>query len=271
MTDSVHEAFKNRDREASIAAHQRRRAHGHSHGHSHSHSEKHANSGEYLKEMVLGGTDGIVTTFAVVAGVEGAGLAAGVILILGIANILADGLSMAVGNYLGSKSEQDFYNSERAREKWEIENVPEHERDEIRQIYATKGFEGELLEQVVSKITENKERWLDVMMLEELQMIDERQNPLRSAITTFVAFIGFGTIPLLAYITALVFQFSTDSLFGYCITLTGLALFLVGVLRSRFTHHNWLLSGLEILCLGGAAGAVSYFVGEMLQGLASVN
>jgi VIT1/CCC1 family predicted Fe2+/Mn2+ transporter len=268
MSDSVHEAFKSRDASASRAAHKARRGHGHSH--SHSHNEKHTNSGEYLKEMVLGGTDGIVTTFAVVAGVEGANLAAGVILVLGIANILADGLSMAIGNYLGSKAEQDFYDNERAREGWEIDNVPEHEKDEIREIYAAKGFEGELLEQVVAKITENKERWLDVMMLEELKMIDERQNPLLSALTTFVAFLGFGAIPLLAYIGAMFFRINSDNLFGYCVTLTGIALFMVGVLRSRFTHRSWFKSGLEILTLGGAAGGVSYLVGEMLQGLASM-
>ncbi len=102
--------------------------------------------GRYIGDMVYGGIDGIVTTFAVVSGVAGAALSTGIVLILGFANLFADGLSMAVGNYLGTKSEVDYKRRERYREEWEIENLPDEERTEIRQIYKRKGFTGELLE-----------------------------------------------------------------------------------------------------------------------------
>ena len=96
--------------------------------------------GGYLRDFVYGANDGIITTFAVVAGVAGANLSASVVLILGFANLLADGFSMAMSNYLGEKSNRDFVATERGREEWEVERLPEEEREEIRKIYRAKGF-----------------------------------------------------------------------------------------------------------------------------------
>ena len=250
------EAFRSRSVEASQQAH---------HQHHAQHCERHGGSGAYLGEMVLGGIDGIVTTFAVVAGVEGAQLSVGVILILGIANLLADGFSMAVGNYLGTKSEQDFAQSEREREEWEVENVPEHEAEEIREIYAAKGFTGELLDQVVAHTTANKKLWVDTMMREELGLIEDRQNPYLVGLVTFVSFLSFGSVPLLLYVIRYLQGGDNAGLVPYVAAMTGIALFLVGVLRSRFTHRPWLRSGLEILVVGGSAGALSYVVGVILR------
>lgn len=256
----VRTAYAKGDSQASAAAHK--------HKHQHSHHEHHNPSAEYLADFVLGGIDGIITTFAVVAGVVGANLSSGVIIILGLANLLADGLSMAIGNYLGAKSEADYYSKERVREEWEIKHVPEHEREEIRDIYRAKGFEGELLDRVVEHITSNPQLWIDTMMRDELNIIEDRKNPVLVGLVTLLAFIGFGSIPLIVYFYAYLQSVpASDSFFVWCLISTGLALFGVGAARSKFTLQSWIRSGLEILLLGGAAGTVAYYVGVALKGL----
>lgn len=121
-----------------------------------------------MADAALGATDGIVTTFAVVAGATGAYLSPGIVLIMGFANLLADGFSMAVGNYLAARSQQEYWVEEREREAWEVEQLPAAEQEEIRRLYRRKGFEGEVLESIVKTITGDKQRWLDEMMREEL-------------------------------------------------------------------------------------------------------
>src|SRR5690554_1042763 len=144
--------------------------------------------GIYLKDFIYGAVDGAVTTFAIVAGVAGAGLSASVIIILGIANLVADGFSMAVGNYLGTRAENELRDKARQRELDEIDKYPAGEREEIRQIYARKGFDGELLEQVVEVITSERERWADVMLQEEYGMALNDHNAIRGGLATFAAF-----------------------------------------------------------------------------------
>lgn len=255
MSENIHSAYRERDAKKSASAHASR-------GH-----ERHPTQGEYLSDFVLGGTDGIITTFAVVAGVAGAELSTGLVLVLGAANLLADGLSMAAGNYLGATSEREYYRRERAREEWEVENVPDHEVDEIREIYQQKGFRGELLEKIVSHITADKKLWVDTMMREELGIIEDRKRPLLAASATFAAFIVFGAVPLLVYLLAWVSGGGSGGLFPYCVAMTGVALFIVGALRSSFTERGRFRSGVEILIVGGLAGAISFGVGALLKGI----
>jgi vacuolar iron transporter family protein len=117
-----------------------------------------------IEEFVYGATDGAVTTFAVVAGVVGAALSPSIILILGFANLFADGFSMAVGNYLGAKSQKEFIEKKRRREEWEIDNLVEQEKQEIKDIYTQKGFKAELLNEIVNVITARRKVWIDTMM-----------------------------------------------------------------------------------------------------------
>ena len=152
----------------------------------------------YLGDFVLGAVDGTVTTFAIVAGVVGAAQPNAVALVLGIANLLADGFSMAVGNYLSTKSERQIVDEVREREREHIEHVPEGEREEIRQIFASKGFEGDLLERIVDTITEDHGRWIDTMITEEHGLPLETPSPLRAGLVTFAAFVIAGFVPLCA-------------------------------------------------------------------------
>ena len=131
-----------------------------------------------IEDFVYGATDGAVTTFAVVAGVVGAALSPSIILILGFANLFADGFSMAIGNYLGSKSQKEYMEKERRREEWEIDNLVEQEKQEIRDIYTKKGFKAELLDEIVNVITSRRKVWVDTMMREELGLIEDKKQPL---------------------------------------------------------------------------------------------
>lgn len=137
----------------------------------HSRGINHFFNKDYIGEFVYGGIDGIITTFAVVAGAEGASLGISVVIILGVANLIADGFSMSVGNFFSTKTEIDTYHRHRQTEYWEVENLREAEVEEIRQIYRAKGFQGTLLEQVVEVITADKDVWVDTMMKEELEMV----------------------------------------------------------------------------------------------------
>jgi VIT1/CCC1 family predicted Fe2+/Mn2+ transporter len=217
-----------------------------------------------LGEFVYGGIDGSVTTFAVVAGSAGAHLDSSVIIILGFANLIADGFAMSVGSYLSSKTEKENFERHKSIEYWEIDNVPELEREEIREIYAAKGFEGQLLEQVVEKITEDKDRWVDVMMKEELEMSKETKSPFQIGLYTFISFIIMGFIPLIIYIWDHALG-SRLPLFSTSAFLTGLGFIFIGYLKSVFNHTSPIKSIAETLLLGGAAAVLSYYVGSFLE------
>ena len=222
---------------------------------------------EYVGEFVYGGIDGSVTTFAVVAGAAGASLDASIVIILGMANLIADGFSMSVGSYLSNKSEKDNYEKHKKIEYWEVENIPEAEKEEIRIIYKEKGFEGELLERVVEVITANKDRWVDVMMKDELEMIPVSKPPIWMAIVTFVSFNLVGFIPLSVYLSNYLFGIPSSNVFFTSCLLTTIAFVIIGWLKAHVTQTNIFKAVLETLFLGGLAALLAYFVGDVLEGM----
>ncbi len=219
---------------------------------------------EYLGEFVYGGIDGSVTTFAVVAGAAGAHLESSVIIILGFANLIADGFAMSVGSYLSTKSEKQNYEKHKKIEYWEVENIPDAERQEIREIYQSIGFEGKLLDDVVDVITADKDRWVDTMMKHELEMQEETKSPFAMGFVTFISFIILGLIPLTVYVWDFVNPIDIQHFLVSSI-LTGLAFLSIGLLKGYVTHTNKLRSTLETLLLGGAAAVLAYFVGSLLE------
>jgi len=220
----------------------------------------------YLREFVYGGIDGAVTTFAVVAGAVGADLDASIIIILGFANLLADGFSMSVGAYLSAKSEKENYNKHRNIEYWEVENIPDKERQEIVEIYQAKGFEGELLEKVVDVIVSDKDRWVNEMMKDELNMMEDSKSPFKIGLATLASFILIGLIPLIVYVYDLIWKTDID-LFFWTSLFMGLAFLVVGWLKSFVNQTNTLKSISETLLLGFLAALVAYFVGDFLESL----
>lgn len=223
----------------------------------------------YLRDAVYGAIDGTVTTFAVVAGAQGAGLSAGIVLVLGLANLLADGFSMAVSNYLGSRAETQQRRRIRREEERQVDLVPEGEREEIRQIYAEKGFAGADLERVVEVITSDRERWVDTMLREEHGLPPDGRSAARASLWTFVAFIAVGTFPLISFLIELVVPLPGDA-FTWSVGLAALAFVGTGVAKGVAVGVGWLGAGLETLLLGGGAATLAFVIGHLLRGLVDV-
>ncbi|OGD49565.1 hypothetical protein A3B59_03395 [Candidatus Beckwithbacteria bacterium RIFCSPLOWO2_01_FULL_49_47] len=216
-----------------------------------------------MRDVVYGANDGIVTTFAVVAGVAGARLSPAIVLILGFANLLADGLAMAIGNYLGTKSELEYIKRERKMEEWEVDHLPDLEKKEVEAIMAKKGFKGQDLKKAVAIITADKKVWVDCMMVEELGLIAEDDaSPVKNGLATFIAFSVAGLFPLLPYVFA---RLSPLSPFDLSIIFTALALFTVGSLRTLVTRRHPLRSGIEMLLVGAIAALAAYLVGYFID------
>ena len=222
----------------------------------------------YLRDFVYGAIDGTVTTFAVIAGVAGAGLSSSIVIILGMANLLADGFSMAVSNYLATRTDQQMRERARKMEEHHIAAFPEGEREEIRQIFEAKGFTGEDLERAVTIVTSDLDRWVDTMLQEELGLSLQGPSALRAAAATFIAFFVVGLVPLLAFLVEMLTGLPIQEPFVWSSALTGIAFFVVGALRGRFVAKRWPIAGLETLLIGGSAAALAYGVGVLLKGLA---
>lgn len=220
-----------------------------------------------VENFVYGAIDGAVTTFAIVTGVVGASLAPSIIIILGFANLLADGFSMAIGNYLAVKTQNDFIQRERKREEWEIDNRIEEERQEIREIYSKKGFKDELLDDIVRIITSRRKVWVDTMMREELGLIEGKNSPVVSAVNTFVGFNAIGIIPLIPFIVVYLTgsNLIISNAFFYSVLATASSFFLIGSIRGKVVRKPMMISGFNTLLIGGVAAAVSYCIGYVLS------
>ena len=222
---------------------------------------------EYIAEFVYGGIDGVITTFAVVAGSAGAELAVPIVLILGFANLIADGFAMSVGSYFSAKSENESYDKHKAVEYWEIENLREKEVEEIREIYEAKGFEGDLLKQVVDVITSDDEVWVDTMMKEELEIMKDDRPPWKRGLVTFLAFNLVGFIPLSIYALTGFVDASSSDLFMLSSFSTAVALAFIGALKGYVTEQSRIKGILETVFLGGIAAIIAFFVGDILEKL----
>lgn len=223
----------------------------------------------YLADAVYGAIDGTVTTFAVVSGVAGANLASDIVIILGLANLVGDGFSMAASNFIGTRVDQQLNSKARAIEHHHIDTYPEGEREEIRQIYAAKGFSGADLQRAVDIITADRKRWVDTMLTEELGLSLIIRSPFLAATATLIAFMVVGSIPLIAFIVQAISPEMLTNPYTWSSVLTGVAFFSVGAIKSRFVEQAWYWSGLETLTVGGAAAALAYIVGMALGGLAT--
>ena len=217
------------------------------------------NQGAYLKDTIYGAIDGAVTTFAIVAGVAGAGLSHTIILTLGIANILADGFSMAASNYSGTKAQLD----DRARiQKIEQMHIRQHragELEELRQILALRGLRGDVLSSATDLISRDTPKWIELMLTDEYGLTKEQPRPFRAAASTFLAFMAAGSVPLLPFV------FSFDHAFQSSVFATLLTFFVIGSIKSKWSLSPWWRSGLETLGIGATAALIAYGVGGLFH------
>jgi len=231
--------------------------------------EKHAgDAGKYIKSVVYGGLDGIITTFAVVASIAGAGLDVGVVIIMGFASLFADGISMGMGDFLSSKAENEYTTEERKRELWECEHYIEGEVDEMVELYVAKGMQEQDAQQMVGIMSRYRDIFVDTMMVEELGLmaVDPADSPLKNGFVTFGSFLIFGCVPMISYVTAVALNshHETASLnvtFYVACGMTLVTMFLLGCLTSKFSPSKWYVSGMWIMLNGGAAAIVAYLIG----------
>jgi VIT1/CCC1 family predicted Fe2+/Mn2+ transporter len=214
----------------------------------------------YTRDWIYGGIDGAVTTFAIVAGSAGAQLSASVVIILGVANLLADGFSMAASNFSGTKAEHDEWHRLVEVESRHIRLDPEGEREEVRQIMAGNGFEGPDLERAVEVVTANEKRWVETMLVHEYGLALELRSPWRAALATFAAFAVCGLVPLLPYLLR------AEHANMLSMILTGVVFFAIGSAKSMVSTLSWWRSGMETFGIGSAAAIVAFAVGRVLGG-----
>lgn len=223
---------------------------------------------QYLREIVYGGNDGIVTTFAVVAGFAGAqrdpassAVPVVSVLLFGLANLFADALSMGLGSFLSLRADQDVYRSERAKEAHEIAHKPDDEFHETVAILVKKRFSQEDATTLATIYRTNPHYWTDFMMKDELEMTNpENEKPVFVAISTFLSFITFGIIPLLPYLIR-----GSAAIFTQSVSYTIIALLLLGVLRAVVTQRRPLRGIAETLFVGGISSGAAYFVGTFFR------
>lgn len=231
--------------------------------HYHKPEKAHIAYGKNIRDIIFGANDGFVSSLALIAGISAAFAAPKIVIVATVSAAIAGCISMALGAYLSVKSEHEYYQGELSREKREINEDPEQERNEIREIYRQKGFEGDDLEHIVRIISSDKERWVQVMMNEELNLQDVSEvSPIRSALFMGGSFLTTALIPLIPFFFLPVMQ----ALF-LAIILTAIAQFLVGALKTLVTGKNWLSSGIEMVVIGLIAAGLSYFIGTLFSGV----
>lgn len=221
--------------------------------------EQHLNIGSKFRDFILGCQDGLVNVLGIILGIVAATASTKIVLISGLAATFAESISMAAVAYTSMKASRDFYNSERQREIREVRDMPEKEKEEIRKIYFKKGFRGKLLESVVSKITSNKRKWIDIMMEEELNLFQEKMTPTQEALIVGSSAVVGSLIPLIPFAI-----FPVSIAVWYSLAASSIALFLIGLVKSKLGAGSLLKSGIEMAAIGMVAALVGYLIGSVL-------
>lgn len=226
----------------------------------------HLQGGELIRQVTFGMNDGVVSIFALLAGLAGASQSPDTILITLLAASVAGALSMAAGEFISGKSERDYFNHEIEQERLEIKLCPDIEKEEIRHIYRNKGFSGKLLDDVVEQICSDEDRWVREMIIDELGTTDlHHELEIKPSFVIFFAFLFGACFPTLPYLILSKMEVPGRTIFMISTVVTVAGLFSAGALKKFVTGVNWLKSGLEMLAVGMFAYAVSYVVGTLFN------
>lgn len=215
-------------------------------------------SPSYLRDWIYGGIDGAVTTFAVVSGAAGAGLSPRIVVVLGLANLLADGFSMAASNFAGTTAEREEVAHAEAIERRHVRDEPEGERREVREIFRRKGLTGRNLEDTVNWITGDPDLWLRTMLAEEYGLAPSARSRWRAGLVTFAAFGVCGAVPLLPYLAG------TEAAFPMAALLTAMVFLAIGALKGGWVGGSAWRAAAETFLIGAAASALAYGAGIAL-------
>ncbi len=226
------------------------------------HEEWHSPQGHLIREVVFGANDGLVTLIGFLAGITGSLATTQPIVLASIALIVAGSVSMALGAYLSSKAQREFFEHEIRRERWEIENMPEMETAEVREHYLKMGFSEAETEMIVKRVTSDPQVWLRFMMHEELGIAEERfDNPIRSGLTVGLAYFVASWIPLTPYF----FVDRVPVALSWAIVLAVGSMAIMGFIKARLGGTSFWKSAMEMALLGTAAAIMGY-VGSWVAG-----
>ena len=226
------------------------------------HNEEHFKSSDLVTDIVIGMSDGLTVPFALAAGLSGAVSSTHIIIIAGIAEIAAGSIAMGLGGYLSGKTEQDHYASELKREEWEVDNLPEREKEEVRVIFADMGMSPETQGQIVDEMAKDKAKWVDFMMRYELGL--EKPDPRRarnSALNIGISYIVGGLVPLSAYFFT---DIPLDGL-KWSAVITVVCLFIFGYFKAKVTGQHALSGAVRVMLIGSVAAAAAFFIARLLN------
>ncbi len=232
------------------------------HLHHNDHKENHLRSSDFLRDVVIGMSDGLTVPFALAAGLSGAVHDSGIIVIAGIAEIAAGSIAMGLGGYLSGKTEQDHYTNEVKREHYEVENLRHREIEETKEFFANIGLSKEIQEQATEEIARDKDRWVDFMMKYELGL--EKPDPKRatkSALNIGISYVVGGIIPLSPYI---IISDSYTAL-HYSVIATLICLFIFGYFKSKMTGVNPWWGAIRVTLIGAIAAAAAFGVAKLFS------
>lgn len=254
--DNARKAFLQKNPEAIKRAHTVDAIHNDIH-----HEEAHLKAFN-LPEIILGGQDGLVNVLGVILGVAAATGSNQVVIVAGLAAAFAESISMGAVAYTSKLAEADYYQSEYEREKWEIEHVPEGEREEIRALYENFGFKGKILDEIVKQITSNKDVWLKVMMEQELKLEPiNRKDAVPAAIIVGISAIIGSFIPLLPFFFLTIYPASYIAL-----GISAVTLFVVGFYKAKKTLGRHLIQeGIKMMVIGMVSALVGFFIGSLFK------
>lgn len=229
----------------------------------HLHHEDHLQSSDLLTDIVIGMSDGLTVPFALAAGLSGAVDSTSIIIVAGIAEIAAGSIAMGLGGFLAGKTEQDHYNSELKKEYWEVDHLPEKEKDEVREFFETLGLSKEVQDKAVTELTKDKDRWVEFMMKYELGL--DKPDPKRAGRSAFnigFSYIVGGLVPLSPYF------FVSDSVeaLKISVVITLICLFVFGFFKSKLTGVNPLTGGLKVMLIGAMAAAAAFGIAKLIEG-----
>ena len=236
------------------------------------HVEPHIRESNYIRDIVFGFGDGVNTSLGIVAGIGGASIGVDIVILAALIGMFTGAKAMAVQNYLAVKSQREVLESEIQREEYEIDHYPHKEREEIEEIYRSKGFSGAELDMVVNKIVSNREVWLKTMLTEELGLnLEIIGSPIKGAIVMFISFLMGGILPIIPYFIVKTGMFSNFIALLIAISISLIFSFLVGAIKGKIAKKSWIKGGLEMSILGTGIALVGYGIGSELGNIGIVN